>query len=749
MALQVQAEWSLNASADSVLQVARGVMRAATSDNVQPLAILACEQFGNTIAMSPETCRKIEKVVLPSPPSAPVQFLRAAVGYSANDTATQLGRSLAGVQFLAIAAPLVTTLGPFEGGKALEVMLRQSAADKTLLPTVRQLKELLACLEPRCHLSGFADSVVGWHCLICDSAETKEADQWKYLKEVVFAPTADALAKVVDAFRQLSRIGEASVVKVTIRSMALSAWLAAFTKWCLGVPPSVYLSDGTPVIEQTGSMVDIIAFMSSNDGSKSFEVTIHHSLGNLVDLAVEGQSGTGWTGMVSIGSYGKLLLQEYGMNSGLAKQAVHQALPFAISQVLSTLRFSKNLPFDMTISELHEWRRRYADIIAPPPYDSRFSSLALSPFPGEAVARRIIASLLNVKQDDLPFLDLGAGPRDPIRVADLSVVMMHTNTLREECTCIKCDPMSSGPKFKSCKADMFFHHLAFLVADTLALSLFLFPESLLVQVPHPRSQVQGFRKVIHTVLFDAQHETFPVQHSSFWEDLLDWTLDMVGHDTTDVPKGSWVLSSRKGQVIYPQIFETFQVEKVGYMSLCWLQGQLRYYGQEYPRAVTTLSTNGGADPITHSTSPAPVLSPRNLLPNHKVVWRVEVKDGFLAVCMSIDASDGTRSHMTCSPRSIWENLAGALILESCEHDSDKPLSAADDFCRFTGPFSPMFRKESGGYGLGVVAVDGADDLRLLALAAVEDRMPCVIRKGACLQCCIDICKTLIYPMLIL
>jgi len=63
----IQAQWSLDATSTSVYSVARGVLQAATSDNVQPLAIIACERFGNTIAMSQEACRKMEVSVLPTP----------------------------------------------------------------------------------------------------------------------------------------------------------------------------------------------------------------------------------------------------------------------------------------------------------------------------------------------------------------------------------------------------------------------------------------------------------------------------------------------------------------------------------------------------------------------------------------------------------------------------------------------------------------------------------------------------------
>jgi hypothetical protein len=41
--MSIQAQWSLDQTVGSALAVARGIFQAATNDNVQPLAILACE----------------------------------------------------------------------------------------------------------------------------------------------------------------------------------------------------------------------------------------------------------------------------------------------------------------------------------------------------------------------------------------------------------------------------------------------------------------------------------------------------------------------------------------------------------------------------------------------------------------------------------------------------------------------------------------------------------------------------------
>ncbi len=103
-----------------------GLLQAATSDNVQPLAILACERFGATLAICDTTRRKIEELVLTGTNQSVVTFLRATIGYSSGDCASQFVHSEAGIRFLALAAALVTSTGAFHGGLALEKRSNQS-----------------------------------------------------------------------------------------------------------------------------------------------------------------------------------------------------------------------------------------------------------------------------------------------------------------------------------------------------------------------------------------------------------------------------------------------------------------------------------------------------------------------------------------------------------------------------------------------------------------------------------------------
>ena len=156
----MQLEWSPNQTFDLSISVARAIFSMTTHDNVQPLAILAREKFGATLAICPEMSRKVEALVVKSPQPVFLNFVKLSIGFR-GDSATQQCQSLARTQFVGLAAPLMTSLSLFEAGIALEQMLREKAAHRTLVPTARQLRDLIAVLEPRLARSGFGNSLIG------------------------------------------------------------------------------------------------------------------------------------------------------------------------------------------------------------------------------------------------------------------------------------------------------------------------------------------------------------------------------------------------------------------------------------------------------------------------------------------------------------------------------------------------------------------------------------------------------------
>jgi hypothetical protein len=730
-------QWSLQETANSALSVARGVMSAATSDNIQALALLACERFGATLAMCPETCDKTERLIVKAPMPVRV-FIGAYIGYSAGDSAAQLVKSKAGVQFLALAAALVTTTGPFQGGLALEVMLENSATDKTLLPTSRQLKDLLAVLEHRLVASRFADTVVYCANLLSELPPDPK-DRRNFWKTETYYPDPEGIAKLVDAFRQLNRIGDATSLR--LKTTACTPWVIAFTNWCLGVFPTIQLDDGTAILEQPTSRVTVIASKDS-EHCPGLEITIHRDLRSPADLITAKWHPELWTGMVSIAKYWQWLRQEYDFGLDLASRCLEEALPYALNQILGLLRTSSYGKFDPQLP-LYEWQQLQLESSGST-IDEELLSLVANPFPTDTIVADMLRKFLGLSTR-VVLRPLPPGTL----LADLPVVALYIADLRKRCTCKDCAKVSKS-NFKVCDARFLFDRLAFVVADLLSLSLFELPDNPLVHLEHHRGGNSNFKQAIYSIITTGVPEVCNIGL------ILKWTLKLIGHDievgTAVVgDQRKWVISSEKGQVAYPRLFETCNIPRRGYLTLSWAPGLLRYQKQIYPRGVSQPHTTAGRDPITLGSQSLQVDRPRHLLPAYKLAWLVAQRDGYLEISVTLRNETDQRTSGSNRPYTILQNIAQSLVLEACQHHPSTSLDRPDGFAAYTGPLSPQHHKYTlvGGSNISCVAVDGDAGLALLALSEYGAPFPMVVRGKACLQCALGVCRRSTFAVLIL
>lgn len=141
-------------------------IRIATSHNVQLIALLACEHFGITLPICDTTRRKIEQTVKAQIGPTRLRMFKATVGYAGNDSMMQLSKTRHGVNFLALAATLVSTTNIYESSLSLEKIMMGSAEDKTVVPSGEHLRDLRDVLEPRLNRTGFLTEVLGWKHVI-------------------------------------------------------------------------------------------------------------------------------------------------------------------------------------------------------------------------------------------------------------------------------------------------------------------------------------------------------------------------------------------------------------------------------------------------------------------------------------------------------------------------------------------------------------------------------------------------------
>jgi hypothetical protein len=334
-------------------------------------------------------------------------------------------------------------------------------------------------------------------------------------------------------------------------------------------------------------------------------------------------------------------------------------------------------------------------------------------------------------------------------LADLPVVALYIADLRKRCTCRECVNVSKL-NFQICDAKSLFHRLAFVVADILSLSLFELPDNLLVHLQHHRGGDSNFKQAIYSIITTGVPEVCNIGL------ILKWTLTLIGHDVaveTAMPSDQrkWVISSGKGQVVYPRLFETCNIPRRGYLTLSWAPGLLRYQKQTYPRGVSQPNTEAGRDPITQGDQSLQVDRPRHLLPAYKLAWQVAQRDGYLEISVTLRNEADQRTSGSNRPYTILENIAQSLVLEACQHHPSTSLARPDGFAAFTGPLSPKHHKynSSDGSNTSCVAVEGDAGLALLALSAFQAPFPMVVRGQACLRCALGVCRRSTFVVLIL
>jgi hypothetical protein len=167
--------------------------------------------------------------------------------------------------------------------------------------------------------------------------DVHERSFWKRAK---YYPDPDGIAKLVEAYRQLSRIGDATSLQ--LKAGACAPWVIAFTKWCLGIFPTIQLEDGTTILEQSPSSVTVIASKSC----PSLEIRIYRELHSPADLITAKLVPESWMGMVSLAKYWHWLRQEYDFGPDLTTRFLAEVLHYALHQTVALLHTSPYIKFD-------------------------------------------------------------------------------------------------------------------------------------------------------------------------------------------------------------------------------------------------------------------------------------------------------------------------------------------------------------------------------------------------------------------
>ena len=92
----VQFTWGIDTTSSKIISISTGILSACLSDNVQALAVMACEAFGANLAMCPETCMKMENLAKRRHTVHIMKTFGAVIGFAPGDVADQLASTEAG-----------------------------------------------------------------------------------------------------------------------------------------------------------------------------------------------------------------------------------------------------------------------------------------------------------------------------------------------------------------------------------------------------------------------------------------------------------------------------------------------------------------------------------------------------------------------------------------------------------------------------------------------------------------------------
>ncbi|KAI0863629.1 hypothetical protein F4860DRAFT_44145 [Xylaria cubensis] len=779
----IQGQWSLNESSSSIYGITRGILQAATSDNVQPLAILACEQFGNTLAISQDTRLKIERTVLPTPEPVSLQFLKLKFGFLKHDCAVQLGSNQAGLRFLALAAALVSSLPPFSCAQALASMLEATTTDKQYLPTTRQLTDLMSSLEGRCRLAGFADVVYGYHSAINGVSRAKGLSVYEGEPHV---PDSKGLTTLIDVFRQMQRIGEREIESVVVEAFASAAWIAAFSKWSLETPPSIYLADGTPVTPQPGSRVTLMVTCENyvNEAGRSasqmaIKVIKRFKTKSLQDLITESSCFPKSSYRVNFETYCSQIRDECGRHEW-ARKAIFAAVPLAVRLVLEHVD-STELE-DVSNSEDHPsirpWTARKPSVF--PEIEKVFKTmsvvLGLPPdFPSE-----VLASANNFR--DLPEVESYFDHASRSEHSAFSCTTIHTRyhdftarwwTKDEDTQYIQLryKTKDGGRIMRPSSKMRYVNPCNFCKTQTST------HPSL-----HELIETIGF--ICHIILllslFDDLTNVLFVPPRYYWfncdSELLKETLAILGSRAcsrttcastifSDVwqlllresrPKSNIIVKSSQSDSFWFSVLDTPLLPTCGYLSIASCRGCI-IHGRELYKEVydeTETLPFDDAPRIEKYTLESVTNQPFS---KFSLQWQMKMGPTSLSAGLSVINGENTdKVYKSYSSLTALDTLASILIV-NCEHtaESSPNLSKLKWEPRTTRKlkFVRAISYPRGTSGTKIYPMGGNRGLQIYCLALIGASQPTescpykrfryclVLRQNACFDCCIKACES--------
>lgn len=714
-----QLQWSLDKSAGSLLSIGRGFMEAATSDNVQLLALLTCESYGATLPVAPITRLKIEKLARRNE-SQPLSFIKAQIGWRAGDSADVLSRSDGGIRFLCLAALLCCRGGHLlEPAQTLDRMIRRNASKDQRLPTIMQLHDLLCAIRPKVLHSGFTQMVVGWMYTLVPTRSDRLAcfEEERPPRLPYTTPGPSEFESLVDALQRCCRLGETGYVVVIYSHLRWVAWTMAVVDWLTGLTPAVRLLKAETPFTSEESVVTI----EESSVIHCYQVSIYTRINSVRQLvSSEGQSGSDslaksfMLGTLDIQTWMEVCLDELDIELALASKVLFHA----ISILPEVILFNEKVDWIF----LRQHKTKIADFLP-------------CAFPTNKICQQVLNYMLkNQIVDPIP---------------ELSHVLRD---VRRQCsqTCI-CAPNGERDHRKQV---CFKKRMGTIVADVLALLLFHPPKTAdqfpYLMFPYENSLNPDFscgspKMGAWTSLIVKEWWHIMTKKSQYIcsrsEDILLHISMLTGRwEDLNKPFGL-LLTANDGQVIYPMALDARRPLRNGYLCLVYRRGRLELEGQHFagihadysinePTVQQWFARHGAAQPLDHAFVPT-VQSGEDL--DFNFIVRNSSKDlQYLQIAIVL-------SQMSLCVNVLFSGLDQTLYTPPCQHSPQNPAgTSAEDFSLAIGnPKRPPVFFMSGNRNL-VCYLTGRPFHQLLQLGL--SKKSCLFQSGACISCTLNFAK---------
>ncbi|KAL6714543.1 hypothetical protein ACLMJK_007968 [Lecanora helva] len=725
----IMLQWSLDKTSRDVVGVARGILEAATTDDVQVLAMLACENFGAIVAMSPESCHKAFLLCNRSHKSAMISFIKVQVGYRKGDCGWQLAQSDAGLRFLGLAACLIS-LGSWDGAVILHNLIYSTASDKRLVPTSQHLKKLLQALESRLSTSGFTESAIGWALIFSNelygSPEAQSLEKAEDKLNYTMTPPNNVVCELTKGLSQLARVGEQLQKIEIVTTSEHAAWLVAFIKWCLGRPPVIILKGNRPLAPETDN--NIIVRLAKR--GTELRMNTFDCIGNIKNLvATDKLPRVPFSGMVDVRTFGLATLnRHFGHPDEPKYRACLQALPHACKSARRRMK---------VIGDSIRAHWRYNDV--PDPEEWRSSSTQLfkgDAFPPLGQISRALHNYTGNSSEKAP-LSLRELP-DIEYLGHLPSVSLVRKKIKSTCPCHDCQMTNPSPNYK-CEYDRFIDQICECVAHVMAISLLHSNDPKGVQVFFG-SEISKMT-ISNIVLTVKQH---PIDINFHLSDILGFVIPMLGHQPPRV--ATWMMSSWHDQTIFPRIFSNETLQKEEILALECIPGAI-IRGEEYFNNVMVspicddwkFEARTDIDDEDHPLSEQrtrikDAIVPKNLFKEFQLQWMVEIRDTAILTSLTMPQLHGIPIR---NPRRIWDAALDSVFVD-CSHDPATPYHPQSLNTWDLQPVDPR-RQKWDHPDVGIVQSYQNEPVRCFTLTSGH---PAIVRMQACLNCCIE-CSELV------